>query len=104
MNDDYPKAGSKALPEVQRLIDKLRAKGLDDDTPLLYALLGSGTPPYKMSKDDSDYMDESDGEQNCANCEYAYKKVVRDRYICSQIRGGIKPEAWCRLWRPPKEV
>lgn len=102
-NNDYPSAGDDAPPEIKSKIDEMLEKGLPDDLPLLYAILGSGTPPYKMSKDDSEYQDEPSGEQQCSNCEFAYKKVVRDRYICSQIRGPIKSEGWCRLWVPPRE-
>jgi len=42
------------------------------------------------------------GKQKCGNCEFAYKKVVRDQFICSKIAGDIRPEAWCKLWKPPR--
>jgi len=103
MNEDYPKAGENAPEEVKEVINEKLEEGLPDDLPLLYAILGSGTPPYKMSKNDSSYTDEAQGKDKCSNCEFAYKKVVRDRYICSQIRGPIKPEGWCRLWTPPRD-
>lgn len=99
---EYEKAGENAQPGVKHDIETWRElpDRVKDRVPLLYYLLGSGTPPYKMSKTDSLYVDESTTEnQTCANCEFAYKKVVRDRYICSQIRGPIKPKGWCKLWK-----
>jgi len=101
MNDNYPRAAENAPADVKSLVDAILAGGLPEDLPLLYAILGSGTPPYKMSREDSEYQSEPSGNQMCANCEYAYKKVVRDRYICSQIRGPIELDGWCRLWVPP---
>lgn len=98
----YPEAGENA-PEPVREAIKMFHKQVPaeqkQDQPLLYYILGDGTPPYKMSQEDSDYVDESDVEgQTCANCEYAYKKVAYDKHICSQIRGDIAPDGWCRLW------
>jgi len=66
--------------------------------PLLYHLLKSGTPPYKMSKEDSEYVDQASGEQKCSNCEYLYQEVATGDYICSQIRGKVEPEGWCNQW------
>lgn len=68
--------------------------------PLLYHVLQSGTPEWKMSKEDSQYADISPAEgQYCGNCRFAYEKVVQPgRYICSKIRGTIQPEGWCKLW------
>lgn len=66
---------------------------------LLYHILGTGTPDYKMDPADADYVDKAKSEQNCLNCRFAYHQPKRDAYICSQIRGRIRPEAWCRLWK-----
>lgn len=96
----YSEAGHRAQPEVQDAIERFRRLPMAErDTPLLYWLLGDGTPPYKMSKEDSAYQATPQGKQKCSNCEYAYKKVVREQFICSQISGDIRPEAWCRLWK-----
>ncbi len=65
---------------------------------LLYALLGSGTPPLKMSKEDSAYKARHVGDQRCGNCSSAYQNVVTEDLICSQIEGEIGVSAWCRLW------
>ena len=101
---DYPQAGERAQPEVKQAIGRFRQLPTAErsDTPLLYWLLGEGTPDYKMSKSDSDYQHMPNKTQKCGNCEFAYKKVVREQYICSQISGNITPQAWCRLWRPEK--
>ena len=66
--------------------------------PVLYSLLGSGTPPLKMSVKDSAYQDKPVGSQRCGNCSSAYKHVVGGKFICSQVEGAIEPNAWCRLW------
>jgi len=99
----YPDAGENAQPEVKKAVKRFRELPLAErqSQPLLYWLLGEGTPDFKMSKLDAAYQSEPRGKQKCANCEFAYKKVVRDQFICSQIEGDIASQAWCRLWRPP---
>ena len=101
---DYPEALTpRTQPEVQRAVRRFRALPLArrENTPLLYWLLGQGTPAFKMTKADTAYTDESvvPGE-TCANCEFAYRKVHNGRYICSQIAGPILPPGWCNRWRP----
>lgn len=100
----YPDAGEDAPPGVQQEIDRFRSMPPEDrDRPLLYYLLGEGTPDYKMSKEDAEYQEEPKGDQKCGNCEFAYKKVVRNQFICSKVEGDIKPEAWCKFWAPNEE-
>lgn len=102
-NFEHNKAREKAPQSVQDRIeeyDKL-SKEQKEKIPLLYWILGTGTPAYKMSKKDSHYIEESDvPNQDCANCKYLYWNVSRERYICSQIRGEVVEEAWCHLWAP----
>ena len=97
---DYEKAGQNAPPEVQKAIERWKTLPIEDrkHQPLLYWLLGSGTPDYKMSKEDAAYQEEPREKQKCGNCEFAYLKVSKDMYICSQMRGEINENAWCRLW------
>lgn len=99
----YPEAGDKAQPEVRQAVERFRRLPMAEreDKPLLYWLLGEGTPAFKMSKADSAYQESPKNGQKCSNCEFAYKKVVRNQYICSQIAGDILPQAWCRLWKAP---
>jgi hypothetical protein len=101
---EYPFAGGrKAPPEVQAAVERFRLlpESEKEKLPLLYWLLGEGTPPYKMSRIDSKYTVLSPvAGQNCANCIFTYLQPKRNVYICSQIAGTILPEAWCRLWRP----
>ena len=97
----YPRAGGpRAQPEVRAAI--ARFKRLPESQkrcqPLLYWLLGAGTPPYKMGKAESAYVQQAVGRENCANCIFAYQNVTTKRFICSQIEGDILPQAWCRLW------
>ncbi len=99
----YDAAGSRAQPGVQQEIERFRKLPLAERKahPLLYWLLGEGTPAYKMSKEDSAYQPTPMGKQKCGNCEFAYKKVVRKQFICSQIEGDIAPQAWCNQWEAP---
>jgi hypothetical protein len=93
-----------AQPEVKAAVRRFKAmtKEEQEEEILLYWLLGSGTPRYKMPKVTADYteaVDLPEGDlQTCGNCKFAYKKVIADRYICSQVSGPIKRQAWCRLW------
>lgn len=104
----YKDAGENAPPEVKAAISRYHEEGRNEI--LLYWLLGSGTPPYKVSQSDSDYRDYPKNGQKCANCEFAYSKLYRQydekvsekygpRYICSQIKDPIDPEGWCVFWK-----
>ena len=102
---EYPEALG-GHPKVKEAIEEFRALEEPEKTtrPLLYWLLGSGTPEYKMSKLDSDYVKQSSiPNKTCDNCEYAYTKTVtlteqNPDHICSQIAGRIHAKGWCRLW------
>lgn len=98
---DYPEAGGpEAHPLVREAVRELR-EDPDPETPLLYRLLGSGTPPYKMAPSDAGYQDEPHGGERCSGCEYAYEEVATGKVICSQIRGPIELGGWCRLFDAP---
>ena len=100
--DFYPQAAIQAQPEVMAAVARFRMLPAEirSDNVLLWWLLGSGTPPYKMSKTDSTYVDKSEVfGQTCKNCIFTYKRFVTGQYICSQIRGEIKLPGWCRLWK-----
>ena len=97
---------AKPQPEVQKAVERFRSLPFEERKrqPLLYWLLGAGTPSYKMSKEDSDYTDKSPHkDQTCANCEYQFIETAHGHVICSQISGRIKPEGWCRLWETAEE-
>jgi hypothetical protein len=96
----YPKAGENAPLEVRKAVAMWRKmpKKKRDSKPLLYWLLGSGTPPYKMTKKDSNYIGKSVKGMNCGNCRYTFRRHVNDELICSQIEGNIELGHWCRLW------
>jgi hypothetical protein len=102
----YQGAGKEAQPGVQADIEKFRSLSVEEksEKPLLYWLLGSGTPDYKMSKDDSAYVAITKTEgQDCLNCEFAYTKTATldsndPDIICSQITDRIHANGWCRLW------
>ena len=89
-----PAAVQQAIAEFHKLPEKVKKT-----TPLLYYILGSGTPDYKMSQEDSEYTDQSSNpNMTCANCEFAYQKVINKKFICSQIRDHIQLEGWCNQW------
>ena len=103
--NEYPKAGEtgKAQPEVVSAVERFRrlpAKSRGG-LPLLYWLLGNGTPPYKMSKEASVYGPTPPTHRGeiCGNCRFAYARVLNGQLICSQIEGDIAWGAWCRLWQ-----
>ena len=83
----------RAIAAYRRLPASTRA-----DLPLLYWLLGSSTPAYKMSQHEAAYVADARGPELCANCTYAFQHVNTGDFICSQVRGRIEPRAWCRLW------
>jgi hypothetical protein len=97
----YPRTPAEdAQPEVKAAVERYREEVDEEEKeyePLVYWLLGSGTPPYKMEKADADYAIEPFENQKCGNCEFYYEGVD-GRGVCSQIRGEIKREHWCRLW------
>jgi len=103
MDNMYPDAGKNAPEEVKKVINEFRELPDDQrDEVLLYHILGSGTPPYKMSKEDSQYVDDSGSDNTCGNCEFIYLKLANKKHICSQIRGRIQPSGWCKLYVPGK--
>jgi len=91
-NFDYPKAGSNANINVQRAISQFRSLPVEErkKKPLLYWLLGSGTPPYKMSKKGSNYIEKPYRGQKCENCRFTFQRYVNGELICSQIQGNIE--------------
>lgn len=97
----YTETGDNAQPEVQEAILRWAKLPATERAkkPLLYWLLGSGTPPYKIPKSIARYVDRSGiPGQTCGNCEFQYLKTANKKYICSQIRGAIKPPGWCIYW------
>ena len=96
----YPKAGVNANPLVKKAITEFRnlPNEVKEQKPLLYWLLGSGTPPYKMSKKDSAYQGKPYRGQNCGNCRFTFMRVLNKELICSQIEGNVEIEHWCKLW------
>jgi hypothetical protein len=87
----------------RRLPSKIQRGADKTQVPLLYLLLGSGTPPLKMSQPDSAYQTRSVGKQRCSNCSSAYTQVVTGKMICSQVEGTIQGDHWCRLWNMDRD-
>lgn len=101
--DSYPEVPHEdSPPEVKEAVRRFKQEVPDDekeDTPLLYWLLGTGTPEYKMSKKDAAYKEEPEDDMVCSNCQYYYEGVDGEA-VCSKVRGQVYPEHWCRLWAP----
>ena len=99
--EGYPDVPTQDTPEevinwLYRLDEEYDAS--EEDEALLYQLLGSGTPEWKMSKEDADYKSSPEGNAYCGNCEYAYYSNQSGEFICSKVRGKVEWEGWCRLW------
>lgn len=97
----YPDAGENAQPEVKEALERWKklpeAKKVEG--PLWHWLLGAATPDYKLPREAVDYENPSPiANRTCGNCRYSYSHIQTGNAICSVIRGGIKAEAWCRLW------
>jgi len=97
----YPRVpDEQTQPEVAEAVERWREE-VDEETkenvPLLYWLLGTGTPPYKMEKGDADYDTKPHNDMRCGNCEYYYEGMDGSG-VCSQVRGNIQRSHWCRLW------
>lgn len=88
----------RGYAKFYRRLPVVSPEGDKSQMPFLYSLLGSGTPPTKMSREDSSYQLKPVGKQRCENCSSAYSQVVSGELICSQISGTIEPQAWCALW------
>lgn len=88
---------AKENPELAALVDRLLANP-NPDIPLLYQVLRSSTPLWKMSKPDSNYGP-AESQQSCGNCSSGWQNVLdRKLVICSQVSGRIQTADWCRLW------
>lgn len=97
----YPEAGRYAQPEIKEAIQRFRALPFKQraELPLLWWLLNDSTQSFKMTKEESEYIEVAEtGTQRCSNCDFAYFSVRFKVYICSQIHGEIRPSGWCRLW------
>ena len=107
----YPGLEEKLTPEMAAILEKFRKEPLETrkNVPFLWYAIGTSTAFLKMSKEDSEYVEESQTEgQTCANCQHIYQHGVSgENYVCDQVgvdEGGqddsIAKEGWCRLWAP----
>ena len=97
-----PKWIKEAYSEFEKLSEKEQKK-----TPFLYFVLGKGkgTPPFKMSKKDSGYVNPSKNSNFvCGNCIFYYYNPVKKISVCSQVRGNIAYDAYCPLWVGKKSL
>ncbi len=103
-NNTYPDAAKNAPLGVQDAVETFLLKSLKFRArqPLLYWLLGSGTPEYKMSRIDAEYVETPHDGMKCGNCEHMYEHCRSGQLICSQISGEVAGSAYCRLWESGK--
>lgn len=102
----YEKAYEIANPQVKVAIKEFlkKPKEYRESVPLLYYLLRAGTMSYKMSKEVAEYVNESHLKtQNCKNCIFGFENLVTKKAVCSQMRGFIAYEGWCKLWKSGHE-
>lgn len=98
----YSYAGEKAQPEVREAIDRFHSLpySVRKKQPLLFWLLGESTQDFKITKEDSQYVDVSrTPDQTCKNCLFGYIQLARGNIVCSQIQGYIKAGGWCNRWK-----
>jgi len=100
---EYPDAPpDEAQPEVSQAVDRFREEipeEVKSEEALLYWLLGTSTPAYKMSKEDAGYQSTpNEGSEYCGSCEYLYQSNETGNLICSKIAGPVDWMGWCRLW------
>ena len=101
---EYPRAGRAAPPGVREEIEEFRSLPTispfwdKSQAPLLFYVLGSGTNPYLMSKEDACYQDRPVHNQRCGKCSSAYQQVVSGEVVCSQVQGKVSLKGYCRLW------
>mgnify|MGYP000108347594 CR=1 FL=1 len=99
----YPDAPADDAPEgVREAVEVWREEVPDAvkyEVPLLYWLLGAGTPDYKMPKDAAGYVDHPVDGMRCDNCEYYYE-APDGSAVCSQVRGDVEADHYCDLWEP----
>jgi len=112
-------AGTFAPLLIRRMIERYRMapEAKRGEKPLLYVLLGDGTPAYKFDKMDVAYTDNAASGvptspggpettpyrrgQTCNNCQSLYLHVTTETLLCDQVRGVIAGPGWCDRWRPP---
>ena len=101
----------KLSPAIKQLLYKFRMLPEDKKsrTPFLWWLLDISTANFKMSKEDSSYVDKSQtADQICANCKSMYYN--QGQYICDQVgmdESGndlVKLGGWCKLWKQGKNI
>jgi hypothetical protein len=69
--------------------------------PLLYRILGDGTPPYKFSKAEVERSKSPVEGRSCANCMRWYMHVASSTGICDYVNGVWAAQEWCEHWTEP---
>ena len=102
VDGQYQRAYANAPADIKVIILEFMRlpKQKRKEIPLLWYILGQSAMPYKMSKKVAQYVDIVHGQQeNFGNCMFQYYRTYNKKYICSQMRGEINPNGWCKLWK-----
>lgn len=107
-NYDYTDALKDAPEWIKMAYQEYRMKGEDymSKNPFLWFVLGDGkgTPPFKMTKKQSKYIDPTPYPNlRCDNCRYYYVQPLRKIAVCSWIRGNVDAGAFCKFWKGLKK-
>jgi hypothetical protein len=105
------------------MIDAWRQRSLEErkSRPLLYAILGDGTPLFKFDPEDIAYTEATEGlregfgkdgpdttgyklGQACGNCRSLFIHKTSGVRICDQMKVTVREKAWCNRWEVPWPV
>ena len=101
----YPGVEEDLPEQLKSLVDEFRELPLEEreEIPLLWWMLKKSTANFKMSKEGSDYTDDSASEeQYCSNCSRIY--MSHGGFICDWVgknkegNDNIQLGGWCKFW------
>jgi hypothetical protein len=108
MENNYEGALKNSPEWIKKAYKEYEKMGQEymDKTPFLWFVLGDkkGTPPYKMTKKQSKYIDPTPYPNlRCDNCRYYYYQPLRKLGVCSWVRGDVDRDAFCKFWKGLKK-
>ena len=105
--DSYSNIEEGLDEKLIELINEYKSlpKEKKDSVPLLWWLLKKSTAYYKKTKEESDYIDESENTNTiCGNCTRLYEHTTSGKYICDWVgfdkegNDDIAFNGWCKYW------
>lgn len=103
MDLDYKDALKDSPEWIKMAWEEYQKMGAEymSNHPFLWFVLGKGkgTMPFKSSKKDAKYVHPSPYKgAYCGNCIFYYVQPIRKTKVCSQMRGKVGYDAFCKLW------